>query len=68
LSISLSRAVTMMIGTWERWRSWRHTSVPDISGSIRSSSTMSAPVRSNSVRAEVPVAATETSNPSLRSM
>ena len=68
MSISLSRAVTMMIGTCERCRSWRQTSVPDISGSIRSSSTMSAPVRSNSVSAAVPVAATETSKPSLRSM
>jgi hypothetical protein len=68
LSISLSRAVTMMIGTADLWRRWRHTSVPDISGSIRSSSTMSAPVRSNSVSACGPVSATETSKPSLRSM
>ncbi len=58
----------MMIGTAERERSCRHTSVPDISGSIRSSSTMSAPVRSNSVSACGPVAATDTSKPSLRSM
>jgi len=42
--------------------------LPGIPGSIRSSSTMSAPFRSNSVRAALPSAAMATSNPSLRSM
>ena len=46
----------------------RQTSVPGMPGSIRSSSTMSAPLRSNSVRAALPSAAIATSKPSLRSM
>ena len=46
----------------------RHTSVPGRPGSIRSSSTMSAPLRSNSVSASGPVVAIATSKPSLRSM
>src|SRR5262245_43020549 len=66
LSISLSRAVTMMTGTLERDRSCLHTSVPLIPGNMRSSSTMSAPARSNSARAEGPSATTVASKPSLR--
>src|SRR5262245_49177582 len=58
----------MMIGTFERCRSERHTSVPDSPGSIRSSSTRSAPLRSYSANASGPVAATATSYPSRRSM
>ena len=42
-------------------RIWRHTSVPGRPGSIRSRSTMSAPLRSNSARASGPVAAIATS-------
>ena len=45
----------MMIGTLLRLRSARQTSVPDSPGSIRSSSTMSAPPRSNSASASGPV-------------
>ena len=67
MSISLSRAVTMITGTAERVRSALHTSVPLIPGSIRSSSTMSAPLRSNSASASWPVAATAVVKPSLRS-
>ena len=53
----------MMIGTLERCRSARHTSVPDSPGSIRSSSTRSAPVRSNLASASGPVAATRPRSP-----
>ena len=67
MSISLSRAVTMITGTAERVRSALQTSVPLIPGSMRSSSTMSAPLRSNSSSAPCPVAATAVVNPSLRS-
>ena len=55
MSISLSRAVSMMTGTDGARRSARHTSVPDSPGSMRSSSTMSAPLRSNSASASGPV-------------
>jgi hypothetical protein len=48
LSTSLSLALTMITGTFEDWRITRHTSVPGMPGSIRSSSTMSAPALSNS--------------------
>ena len=48
MSISLSLAVSMITGTLLRARSWRQTSVPDRPGSIRSRSTRSAPLRSNS--------------------
>ena len=47
MSISESFAVSMMIGTVERVRISRHTSVPGSPGSMRSSSTRSAPLRSN---------------------
>src|SRR5689334_14969836 len=56
----------MMTGTLERERNCLHTSVPLIPGSIRSSSTMSAPARSNSARADGPSATTVASKPSLR--
>ena len=39
MSISASRAVSMMIGTRDLARSSRHTSMPDMRGSITSSST-----------------------------
>ncbi|OLT28006.1 hypothetical protein BJF83_16350 [Nocardiopsis sp. CNR-923] len=68
MSISESFAVSMITGTFDFCRSVRHTSVPDSPGSIRSSSTRSAPVRSKVSRATVPVGATATSKPSLRSM
>ena len=55
MSTSPSLAVTMMIGTLERWRRSRQTSVPDIPGSMRSSSTRSAPCWSNWATASVPV-------------
>src|SRR6185312_11319254 len=57
----------MITGTLERDRSCLHTSVPLMPGSIRSSSTMSAPARSNSARAEGPSVTTVASKPSLRS-
>jgi hypothetical protein len=68
LSTSSSLALTMITGTFETALIRRHTSVPGSPGSIRSSSTMSAPFRSNSVSASGPVAAIATSYPSLRSM
>ena len=68
MSISLSLAVSMMTGTLDRSRSERHTSLPGSPGSIRSSSTRSAPVRSKVSSASGPVAQTATSKPSLRSM
>ena len=68
MSTSSSFALTMMTGTLEVARICRHTSVPGMPGSIRSSSTMSAPLRSNSVSAVFPSAAMATSKPSLRSM
>ena len=45
----------MITGTLEVCRIWRQTSVPGMPGSIRSSSTMSAPARSNSASASGPV-------------
>ena len=54
MSTSLSFAVSMMIGTVERVRSSRHTSVPESPGSMRSSRTRSAPERSNSASAARP--------------
>ena len=57
MSTSLSFAVSMMIGTVERVRISRHTSVPGSPGSMRSSSTRSAPVRSNAAIADGPSAA-----------
>src|ERR1700761_5535410 len=56
----------MITGTLERDRSCLHTSVPDIPGNIRSSSTMSAPARSNSLSADGPSVTTVASKPSLR--
>ena len=41
MSISVPLAVTMMMGTCERARMVRHTSMPDILGSMRSSRRMS---------------------------
>jgi hypothetical protein len=46
VSISVPLAVTMMMGTRERVRMARHTSMPDILGSIRSSRRMSGSVSS----------------------
>src|SRR5579871_2897535 len=57
----------MITGTLDLSRSDRHTSLPGRPGSIRSSRTRSAPVRSNVSSASGPVAQTATSNPSLRS-
>ncbi len=45
MSISVPLAVTMMIGTAERARIERHTSMPDILGSIRSKRTRSGSSR-----------------------
>src|SRR5512135_206935 len=56
----------MITGTLDLARSCLHTSVPLIPGSIRSSSTISAPARSNSASAVGPSATTVASNPSLR--
>ena len=42
LSTSSSRAVSIRIGTSERWRILRQTSIPSTSGSIRSSTIRSA--------------------------
>ena len=61
MSTSESFAVSMMIGTLERVRISRQTSVPERPGSMRSSRIRSAPVRSNSVSALGPSAATVTS-------
>src|ERR1700678_2220590 len=57
----------MMTGTLDRSRSDRHTSLPGRPGSIRSSSTRSAPVRSKVSSASGPDEQTATSKPSLRS-
>ena len=67
MSTSESFAVSMMIGTAEVERICRHTSVPGIPGSIRSSSTMSAPRSRNAVSAPGPSSAISTSYPSRRS-
>ena len=64
MSISDPLAVTMMIGTWLRLRSWRHTSMPLIRGSITSSSTMSGATASNMSSACGPSDATSTRKPS----
>ena len=64
MSISLPLAVTMMIGTEERRRSSRHTSMPDTLGSITSSSTRSGPTASNTSSASAPSRATLTRKPS----
>jgi hypothetical protein len=57
MSTSESFAVSMMIGTVEVARMRLHTSVPGISGSMRSSRMRSAPSRSNCSTASVPVSA-----------
>src|SRR5580693_1323486 len=57
----------MITGTLDFSRSDRHTSLPGRPGSIRSSRTRSAPVRSKVSSASGPVEQTATSNPSLRS-
>src|SRR6516165_6976782 len=57
----------MITGTLDFSRSDRHTTLPGRPGSIRSSRTRSAPVRSNVSSASGPVEQTATSNPSLRS-
>ena len=64
MSISLPLAVTMMIGTDERRRSSRHTSMPDTLGSITSSSTRSGFTASKMSSASAPSRATWTRNPS----
>src|SRR5699024_3141111 len=67
LSISESRAVTMMTGTEEVARNCLQTSVPDMPGNIKSSNTISTSWRSNSANAVFPSCATMGSNPSFRS-
>src|ERR1700720_2631817 len=57
----------MMTGTFDFSRSERHTSLPGRPGSIRSSRTRSAPVRSKVSSASGPVEQTATSKPSFRS-
>src|SRR5690606_24917411 len=54
----------MMIGTWDRLRSSRHTSTPEMCGSITSSSTRSGCTASNTSSASAPSRATLTRNPS----
>src|SRR3954468_10463403 len=54
----------MMIGTADRARSARHTSMPESLGSITSSSTMSGRTASNTSSASLPSRATWTRNPS----
>ena len=66
MSISAPLAVTMMIGTWLRLRSCRHTSMPDTWGSITSSRTRSGLTASNRSRAWAPSRATWTRKPSRR--
>ena len=58
------RAVTMMIGTRDRERISRHTSMPEILGSITSSSTSAGCVASNRSSASAPSAAVSTRKPS----
>src|SRR5699024_781235 len=67
LSNSSSLAVSMMTGTLEVRRISRHTSVPLIPGSIRSSSTRSAPWAEKIRSPSMPLSATATSYPSFRS-
>ena len=67
MSISEPLAVTMMIGTWLRLRSWRHTSMPLSRGSITSSSTRSGWTMSKRSSASKPSVATSTLKPSRRS-
>ena len=66
MSISAPLAVTMMIGTWLFLRSCRHTSMPEILGSITSSRTRSGRTMSKRSRASYPSTATSTGNPSRR--
>ena len=54
MSISLPLAVTMMIGTDDRRRISRHTSMPETFGSITSSSTRSGRTASNTSSASAP--------------
>ena len=61
MSTSESFAVSMMIGTPEVVRTWRHTSVPGIPGSMRSSRMMSAPRSRNAASAAGPSSAISTS-------
>ena len=56
-----SLAVSMITGTFDRLRRLLHTSVPGGPGSMRSSSTRSAPLRSNTSSASGPVR--QTSDP-----
>ncbi len=58
MSISVPLAVTMMIGTDERARMDRQTSMPDNLGSMRSSRTRSGSISSKSWRASAPSRAT----------
>ena len=55
MSISVPLAVTMMMGTGERARMARHTSIPDILGSMMSSSTRSGSMASKSCQRLGPV-------------
>ncbi len=61
MSTSESFAVSMMIGTLERVRICRQTSVPESPGSMRSSRTRSGFSESNFDRAVTPSAATAVS-------
>ena len=63
-SASSPRAVSMMMGTRERWRSSRQTSNPDPSGSITSSRTRSGSTRPARSSASAAVPATWVSKPS----
>ncbi len=58
MSISVPLAVTMMIGTDERARMARHTSMPDSLGSMRSSRTRSGSGSSKRWSASLPSRAT----------
>ncbi len=61
MSTSESFAVSMMIGVLDTARICRQTSVPGMPGSMRSSSTRSAPRAVNDWTADGPSSATSTS-------
>src|SRR6266545_105088 len=63
LSMSSSRAVSMRIGTSERWRTRRQTSIPSKSGSMRSSTINDGASAAACSIAPSPVSATRTAKP-----
>src|SRR5262245_53850548 len=65
LSMSSSRAVSIRIGTSERCRILRHTSIPSRSGSIRSRITSAGASASACSIAPAPVSALRTVNPAF---